>query len=332
MRRTLSNNKLGGVYKMGKIHRSAFTLVELLVVIAIIGMLVGLLLPAVQQAREAARRMQCNNNLKQMGLAALNHESQSKKYPGGGWNWNWTGDPDAGFGQTQMGGWTYSLLPFVEQNALYQLGADGDPGTESADQKKGAKTRAESPIPLFTCPSRRACKTYPSGTGVTNSDGASQAGKTDYACNSSNTYSSVNPGSYSASKTYNWPTSTSTGVIFARSEITVGEVRDGTSNTFLIGEKYLNPNSYETGSAGSDNEPIYTAADWDAYRLTTTSYPAIQDRAGYMDASNNFGSCHAGGFGVVMCDGSVQNVSYSIDTTIFSYLGARNDGNVARLE
>ncbi|MDO4628191.1 MAG: DUF1559 domain-containing protein [Planctomycetia bacterium] len=140
--------------------RNAFTLVELLVVIAIIGMLVGLLLPAVQQAREAARKMQCNNNLKQLGLASLNHESIATIYPSGGWDKSKTGDPDAGFGISQMGGWTYSILPFIEQNALYQLGADSDPESASETQKNGAKQRTEIALPFFFCPSRRSCKLY----------------------------------------------------------------------------------------------------------------------------------------------------------------------------
>ena len=98
--------------------RQGFTLVELLVVIAIIGILIGLLLPAVQSVREAARRIQCANHLKQMGLGALNHEEAHGFFPSCGWGWAWIGDPDRGFGETQPGGWIYNLLPFVEQDAL----------------------------------------------------------------------------------------------------------------------------------------------------------------------------------------------------------------------
>ncbi|MDO4575456.1 MAG: DUF1559 domain-containing protein [Planctomycetia bacterium] len=310
-----------------------FTLVELLVVIAIIGMLVGLLLPAVQQAREAARRMQCNNNMRQMGIAALNLESSCRHYPTGGWHWRFTGDPDAGFGKDQMGGWTYSLLPYMEQSALYQLGSDGDPGTESATQKAGARQRAENPVSVFNCPSRRACKTYPSGINVVNSEVTSACGKTDYAANSGNTYNSYDVANYAASKTHDWGNvgTRSKGVIYGRSEVKVGEVRDGTTNTYLLGEKYLNPVNYETGTAGSDNEPIYTASDWDAYRLAMKSYLPYQDRAGYADSSNNFGSCHAGGFGMAMCDGSVQSIPYSIDPQVHENLGCRNDGQVVQL-
>ena len=141
--------------------KNAFTLVELLVVIAIIGMLVGLLLPAVQQAREAARQMQCGNNLKNLGLASLNHESAAQALPSGGWFCWYVGDPDRGFGPNQPGNWQYSLLPFLEQNALFQLGADGDPVGVSTSQKEGAEECVKTPLSVFHCPSKRQTKIYP---------------------------------------------------------------------------------------------------------------------------------------------------------------------------
>src|SRR5262245_26140759 len=101
--------------------RGAFTLVELLVVIAIIGVLVALLLPAVQAAREAARRMQCQNHLKQIGLAFHNHHDVFGHLPTGGWGWGWVGDPDSGPGIRQPGGWCFNILPYVEGKNIYDI-------------------------------------------------------------------------------------------------------------------------------------------------------------------------------------------------------------------
>ena len=97
--------------------------------IAIIGILVALLLPAIQAAREAARRSQCKNNLKQMSLGCLNHHDVQKHLPTGGWGWYWVGDPDRGYGKKQPGGWIYNTLTFMEEGALHDLGKDNQPDT-----------------------------------------------------------------------------------------------------------------------------------------------------------------------------------------------------------
>jgi prepilin-type N-terminal cleavage/methylation domain-containing protein len=129
-----------------------FTLVELLVVIAIIGILIALLVPAVQAAREAARGTQCKNNLKQVGLAAQTHLDAQKTFPTGGWGYQWLGDPDRGFGINQTGGWGFTLLPFIEQSTIYNLGK----GLTGASKQAALAQMSAQPAPFFTCPSRRA--------------------------------------------------------------------------------------------------------------------------------------------------------------------------------
>lgn len=317
-------------------NRSAFTLVELLVVIAIIGMLVGLLLPAVQQAREAARQMQCGNNLKQMGLAALNHESSIRSYPSAGWSWAWEGDPDWGLGAKQPGGWTYSLLPFVEQNALWQLGSNG---TQEVDGtlKSANKVRGQTPIPTFYCPSRRSAINY-YGYAYYNCDSlGGVACKLDYSACVADGYSSSDKLSTYPEAEAHSTTSGRTGVVHYKSSTTPGEIRDGTSNTYLFGEKYLCADRYYTSAAATatgDNQTTWSGIDNDSVRATAYNaqgtYLPRQDRIGY-DSGSIFGSAHSGTWGAVLCDGSVHRLSYAIDAEAHSLLGKKADGKVVTL-
>src|SRR5262249_33661529 len=139
----------------------AFTLVELLVVIAIIGVLVALLLPAIQSARESARRSQCQNNLKQIGLALLSHHDTYKRFPANGWGPFWGPDPDRGTDYHQPAGWIYSLLNFLEEAPLRNLGHDGDPKTITQTQEDQIAQVVETPLPMMNCPSRRSATDYP---------------------------------------------------------------------------------------------------------------------------------------------------------------------------
>lgn len=325
-----------------------FTLVELLVVIAIIGTLVSLLLPAVQAAREAARRMQCSNNLKQIGLAALNHEQAHRHLPSSGWGYNWVGDPDRGFGQNQPGGWTYNLLPYAEEDNLHRLGVDNDPDTITATQKTDTLKAIRTPLAVLYCPSRRSVTLYPSTIGTTvavnadpNPANDNRVARLDYAANLGdfdingdvNITSQSGPTDIASAASHTWlDTKDYTGISFERSEVVLADVRDGTSHTYLVGEKYLNPDEYDTGAGDADNRNAYSGYDNDTHRLVDLNgsasggeAPPLQDHKGVSNQSA-FGSSHAGIFQVVFCDGSVHGIAYDIDAETHRRLGNRKDG------
>ncbi|MBN2295308.1 MAG: DUF1559 domain-containing protein [Pirellulales bacterium] len=319
-----------------------FTLVELLVVIAIIGILIALLLPAVQAAREAARRMQCSNNLKQMGLAALGHESAYGFFPSGGWAPIWVGDPDRGVGKSQPGGWIFSVLPYMEQNELHQLGAGA---TSDADREVANAKRVTTPVVAFCCPSRRPVRIAPSSC-VTyayfcRSVTGGKAAHTCYAANMGEADSTVFipssywPGSYAQGDdpNFNWyPTTNVSGVCFQRSEVTVAMISDGTSNTYFAGEKNINPDHYTDGKDGGDDWSMYSGQQDDIVRLVAklnggvaTYYPPLRDTAG-LGYTEGFGGPHSGGLNMAFCDGSVHTINFEIDPEIHRCLGSRQDG------
>jgi prepilin-type N-terminal cleavage/methylation domain-containing protein len=325
-------------------RRRGFTLVELLVVITIIGILMGLLLPAVNSAREAARNANCQNNLKQLGLAALNHEQAHKFFPTGGWGWQWVGDPDRGFGIRQPGGWIYNILPTMDQQSLHDLGM----GQSPAAKAQAAAIMISTPLAVLYCPTRRRATTYTYTQGLSflhnvsanpNSGfnaTAPMVGRSDYAANDGDdgsTQKDGGPGSLSDgdSATYPWQNTTSmTGVSFLRSQIRVAHITDGPSNTYLLGEKYLNPDSYSSGADLADNECALVGWDNDINRTcrytpsTNTVDTPKQDLAGFA-SSDIFGSAHSAGCNFVMCDGSLHSISFSIDPETHRRLGNRAD-------
>jgi prepilin-type N-terminal cleavage/methylation domain-containing protein/prepilin-type processing-associated H-X9-DG protein len=143
---------------VGRRHRpSGFSLIELLVVISIIGLLLSLLLPAIQATREAARRTQCIVNLKQLGLACLSHEMAVKHMPAGGWCCYTIGNPDRGTETKQPGGWLFNILPYLEQEAVYNLQSN----KTGAALKIDAAQMARTPLSVLNCPSRRPIELHP---------------------------------------------------------------------------------------------------------------------------------------------------------------------------
>ena len=148
-------------FQISAAGRRGFTLVELLVVIAIIGVLVALLLPAVESVREAARRATCSNNLHQLGIRCLQRESAQGFLPGGGWGAWWVGNPNRGFGPPQPGGWHYNVLPYIDQQPLHDMGKIGSYSNylgavvTAANKPQAAVPQAGMPVALFNCPTRR---------------------------------------------------------------------------------------------------------------------------------------------------------------------------------
>lgn len=309
-----------------------FTLVELLVVIAIIAILIALLLPAVQAAREAARRTQCQNHLKQISLSALLHHEQFGHFPTGGWP-DWVGDPDRGFDENQSGSWLYNVLPFMEQQALHDLGA----GLTGLQKGKALRDRNGQAVAFFHCPTRRAPIPYPPSPGRSypNAPGLDRVAKNDYvaslgALNLSQAFSYNSPANAGQVDGFSWPDPDIwNGVCYLRSTTRIAHVFDGSSNTYWCGEKYLNPDNYTdyVTSDFGDDQGAYCGYNGDVNRSTLRTFAPVPDTPGFA-APMRFGSAHPSVFQMAFCDGSVHSISYSVDTTTHERLGIRNDGEI----
>jgi len=283
-----------------------FTLVELLVVIAIIGILVALLLPAIQAAREAARRTQCVNHLKQMGVALHNYHDIVRAFPPGGtfpWPTLLPTQLDPG------GGWMFQILPYIEQQNVFEL------PTEAAIE--------QTPIPTYFCPTRRA-PTQQGGRYLNDYAAATPA-------DAPNSWDQFWYG-----VTWGVPTNAPYKGVIVRSgdnrRTTFASITDGTANVMVFGEKMLQPLNYEAGDWHDDRG--YTDG-WDPDIIRYTGFRPFHDTnansAGQAPDGNgfghHFGSAHPGGFNSVFADGAVRTISYDIDATVFNNLGDRRDGN-----
>jgi prepilin-type N-terminal cleavage/methylation domain-containing protein/prepilin-type processing-associated H-X9-DG protein len=345
---------------------TGFTLVELLVVIAIIGVLVALLLPAVQAAREAARRAQCKNNLKQIGLAVLNHEQSAKVFPTGGihpWpdivHYSAGGRP---FGPKKQGlSWAFQILPYLEQGSVHGL-------TTTLQMRN-------SPITIYFCPSRRP----PSKSPRTNAWLMDYAGLTavqsraelgDAVWNTIETSGCKTAYGFWGVKTYTNDHSprpaTQLGAMYTgfygvltRSSYfylvtasqafdmgypppsTIASIEDGSSDTIMVTEKRMRTDKMEL-ELNSDDRGWSDGWDLDTMRCGVCQpqpdgpLPLLVD-PGYLPEepeeqsvadSITAGSAHAGGLNVLFADGSVHGFSYDVTIEMWNRLANKADGGL----
>jgi prepilin-type N-terminal cleavage/methylation domain-containing protein len=270
-----------------------FTLVELLVVIAIIGILVALLLPAVQAAREAGRRAQCMNNLKQFGVAVHNHHDTYRRLPPGG-TIPWAGD-----------GWGFNILPFIEQGNT---------------QKQGYAVAQTVQLSFYLCPSRRN-EANQGGRALMDYASATPAD----APNSWDQYWYGNIWGVPTTAPYRGAI-VRTGTAGAPSNL--AHIVDGTSNVLLISEKRLDINNYQSGDWHDDQGWI---DGWDPDVVRYTGFQPQRDAKGGV-SGYEFGSAHPVGICGVLVDGSVRMIGYNVDLTAFNNLGHRQDGAVVNIE
>lgn len=335
------------------LSRRGFTLVELLVVIAIIGILVGLLLPAVQMVRESARMTQCRNSLKQIGLAAMNVHSATQAYPTAGVVASTASQlslrstvqqtKDTNTNGRIVGGWMFQVLPFIEQQSTFDLRSTG-----TGWKQTGVTSIKAVPVPAFNCPNRRnrmyidAANTpimlgdY-AGYGRRGSDNLNTPGNWPGATAASVTQDNCDLAFGGIISPGGWDRSGSNAFVSGQF-IKISSVTDGTSNTAMIAEKAVTQDRYDGTSALTwpanmpDMDGYYPAYRYTDMRMVVDSggtvYQLLQDSdvrsAGTKEYG--FGSAHSGGINVAMGDGAVRTIQFAASTTVVDQVFRRNDG------
>jgi prepilin-type N-terminal cleavage/methylation domain-containing protein/prepilin-type processing-associated H-X9-DG protein len=295
------------------IRRSAFTLVELLVVITIIGILIALLLPAVQAAREAARRTQCCNNLKQMGVGMQLHHEAKGVLPGG---------YNRVLGKTEGWAWSAWILPYMEQT---NIAASLDYGYSFNEYQAPNRTLIKTILPFYACPSAATltlttcCSAY-----IANGDGTRHAAETDYA--GVTTHTNPNDPSYAAGYAF---TRWGSGCLYTGSNIRFADITDGTSQTLLVAERIPFPDDdpWKTGEGASvcPGGECELGDTWAGVSAATT-YFGINSPSGMNRQASGIESCHPGGADFAFADGHVAFLSENIRRVTLWALTTRGAG------
>ena len=231
-------------------RRHGWSLLSLVVTMLIALDLLCLLMPWIVSLGESARSNVCGHNLELLGRASIEHAAAHRFYPSGGRGYSWIGDPDRDFGAKQPGGWMYSILPFLDQKNLWELGAATGNPLAPARKRKALVGQITTVIPEFYCPTRRDAGLFPyrarnAPDQLPPSSIRQGVIKSDFAINVGDVpENQLGPGPKSYlegdNPNHGWPdTEDFTGVSFLRSEVSPTDITGGRSETYLIGEKYL---------------------------------------------------------------------------------------------
>jgi prepilin-type N-terminal cleavage/methylation domain-containing protein len=320
-------------------RRAGFTLVELLVVIAIIGILIALLVPAIQAARESARRTECSNHLKQIGLAHINYENIQRRYANVTCWYTISGILLAN-SPYQLGTWPAELLPQLGETPLFVSWVRTGFGSIGQDPTEIPQCVAM-PVTCYICPSRRAPLAYPDFF-------YTKAGKIDYAINAGANLAVPQTAAY-PSGVMNLPGIWDTGVSNSPLIVRAKNVTDGLSKTYLVCEKTVQSDRYENYDDIGDFEGFLNCQKYHGEQVChrfadrlpehdVRSGSERDDPVSYRNISSSpqveicrsclrFGSAHPSTWNAVFCDGSVHAMSYNISLATHQALSSRAGGD-----